>query len=98
TARLLAGPLRQHRVRVADLAKVQRRRRIPTVLVQSLQRLLHQAVLMPTLEGRRSTMPMAPMVLLRRLPALRVVPAYLIGIGLRPERAPAFAKRSTVSG
>ena len=96
TARLLAGPLRQHRVRVADLAKVQRRRRVPTVMVQALQRLLHGAVLMPTLEGRRSTMPMAPIVLLRRLPALRVVPAYLIGIGLRPERAPAFARR--VSG
>ena len=95
-ARLLAGPLIRHHVRVADLAKVQRRRGLPTTMVQSLQRLLHQGVVKPTLEGRRTSLPTAPIVLLRRLPALQVVPAYLIGVGLRPERAPEFAKR--VSG
>jgi hypothetical protein len=35
--------------------------------------------------------------LLRRVPALRLVPAYLIGVGIRPERAPQFARRQTVS-
>jgi hypothetical protein len=29
----------------------------------------------------------------QRLPWLSVVPAYFIGIGIRPEHAPAFARR-----
>ena len=28
-----------------------------------------------------------------RLPGLSVIPAYLVGVGLRPEHAPAFARR-----
>ena len=31
----------------------------------------------------------------RRLPWLSVVPAYFIGVGVRPERAPAFARRGS---
>jgi 2-polyprenyl-6-methoxyphenol hydroxylase-like FAD-dependent oxidoreductase len=95
-ARLLAEPLRRHRVRVADLARVQRRRRFATALIQALQRLLHNALFTPVVEGQRSTMPNAPIVVLRKFPAMRFVPAYLIGIGLRPERAPEFAKRVSV--
>jgi hypothetical protein len=41
-------------------------------------------------------MPKAPIALMRRMPGLAILPAYLIGIGIRPERAPDFAKR--VSG
>ena len=95
-ARLLAGPLLRHYVREADLARVQRRRRFPTALVQGLQRRLHDGLFAPVVEGTRNTMPTALVTVLRRLPAIRFVPAYLIGIGLRPERAPEFAKR--VSG
>ncbi|HEX4722372.1 MAG TPA: FAD-dependent oxidoreductase [Pseudonocardiaceae bacterium] len=95
-ARLLAGPLIRHHVLVADLARVQRRRRFPTAMVQALQRRLHDGLFTPVIDGRRSTMPTALVTLLRRLPAIRFVPAYLIGIGLRPEHAPEFAKR--VSG
>jgi 2-polyprenyl-6-methoxyphenol hydroxylase-like FAD-dependent oxidoreductase len=95
-ARLLAEPLRHHRVRVADLAKVQRRRRFQTALIQALQRRLHDWLFTPVVEGTRSTMPKAPIALMRRMPGLAILPAYLIGIGIRPERAPDFAKR--VSG
>jgi hypothetical protein len=35
------------------------------------------------------------MAILNRFPGLRFVPAYLIGIGFAPERAPGFARRST---
>jgi len=92
-ARLLAGPLLRHKVRRADLARVQRRRWVATVLIQALQRLLHRALFTPVVNGTRSTLPSAPIVALRRFPALRFVPAYLIGIGFRPERAPKFARR-----
>ena len=40
-ARLLAAPLRDHRVTDKDLAAVQRRRMLPTAVTQTLQRFLH---------------------------------------------------------
>ncbi len=95
-ARLLAGPLRRHRVEEADLAKVRRRRRFQTALIQGLQRRLHDSLFTPVVDGTRSAMPKAPIAVMRRMPGLAIVPAYLIGIGIRPERAPAFARR--VSG
>jgi 2-polyprenyl-6-methoxyphenol hydroxylase-like FAD-dependent oxidoreductase len=97
-ARLLAEPLRRRKVTVADLARVQRRRWVATVLVQTLQRLLHRALFTPVVNGTRSSLPPAQIVALRRFPALRFVPAYLIGIGFRPERAPDFARRPATSG
>src|SRR5205823_2954606 len=73
-ARLLAAPLRGHRLRTADLAGVQARRRLPTTAVQGLQRMLHRVVMQPaTTRGEDYTAPL-PARLVRRLPALRVVP------------------------
>ncbi|HEX3649944.1 MAG TPA: FAD-dependent oxidoreductase [Pseudonocardiaceae bacterium] len=94
-ARLLAGPLLRHAMRTTDLARVQRRRWFPTVAVQSLQRLLHNRMLQPVVDGRSGGLPPALAVLPRRLPFVRFVPAYLVGIGFRPERAPGFARRPT---
>jgi 2-polyprenyl-6-methoxyphenol hydroxylase-like FAD-dependent oxidoreductase len=92
-ARLLAGPLRRHTLRTADLARVQRRRWLPTVAVQFVQRMLHRSLFEPMVNGDRGGVPTALVTALRKVPALRFVPAYLIGIGLRPERAPEFARR-----
>jgi 2-polyprenyl-6-methoxyphenol hydroxylase-like FAD-dependent oxidoreductase len=93
TAELLAWPLRQGHVTTADLAKVQRRRRLPTVLVQGLQRIMHRNLIRPAMEGRRAGMPKPIVRLLRLFPAASSIPAYLIGIGFRPESAPSFARR-----
>ena len=93
TARLLARPLLARRVTDSDLAKVRARRRLPTLLVQRLQRLMHRAVVGPTIAGRRDGPPKPAMWLLRRIPRAAFVPAYLVGIGVRPERAPDFARR-----
>ncbi len=92
-ATLLAAPLRAGTTTAADLATVRRRRWAPTVAVQLLQRLLHRVVAAPVVEGRREGPPAPFAAVLRRLPALSVVPAYLIGIGIRPEHAPEFARR-----
>lgn len=35
----------------------------------------------------------APLRVVERLPWLSVVPAYFVGVGVRPEHAPAFAHR-----
>lgn len=93
TARLLAGPLLREHVTSADLARVQRRRWLPTVLVQGLQRIMHRGIVRPAIEGGRSGPPAAMVAVLNRLPGLRALPPYLIGIGLLPEHAPGFARR-----
>jgi 2-polyprenyl-6-methoxyphenol hydroxylase-like FAD-dependent oxidoreductase len=99
TATLLAGPLRAteqegRHVRPAQLAAVRRRRLLPTILVQRLQRILHGAVVDPVLSGTRAGAPRAVVELMRRFPQASAIPAFLIGIGFRPEHAPAFARRA----
>lgn len=92
-ATLLAEPLRQHRVTGRDLAAVRRRRAFPTAVTQGLQRVLHRRLLGPILRGEDPTQSTAVLRVVSRLPWLSVVPAYLMGVGIRPERAPAFARR-----
>ncbi|GAA2526640.1 FAD-dependent oxidoreductase [Pilimelia columellifera subsp. columellifera] len=92
-ATLLAGPLKAGKLTPAVLASVRARRLLPTVAAQRLQRLLHRVLVTPILDGRRAGPPRPVLSALRRVPALSVVPAYLIGVGLRPEHAPSFARR-----
>ncbi|MFB9182700.1 FAD-dependent oxidoreductase [Dactylosporangium sucinum] len=70
-----------------ELARVQRRRTFPAAGTQLVQRALQRAVLQPAVEGRPLRPPL-PLRVLDRVPALRAVPARLIGVGLRPEHAP----------
>jgi 2-polyprenyl-6-methoxyphenol hydroxylase-like FAD-dependent oxidoreductase len=93
-ATVLAEPLRRHRVTDRDLAAVRRRRVFPTAVTQAVQRVLQRALLGPLLRGADPTPPEALLSIVERLPWLSVLPAYFIGIGVRPERAPAFARRS----
>lgn len=95
-ARVLAGPLLRGELRGPRarrlLARVQRRRMFPTVLLQLLQRVLHARLIAPALS--RTVAPPAVLVgLLRCVPVLAVLPAWIVGVGPRPERAPAWARR-----
>ena len=92
-ATLLAEPLRRGVVTERDLAGVQRRRMPAAVLTQAGQRVLHRRVMAPVLRGRSADPPAVLVTLLRRLPWLAAVPAYLVGVGVRPEHAPDFARR-----
>jgi 2-polyprenyl-6-methoxyphenol hydroxylase-like FAD-dependent oxidoreductase len=92
-ATLLAEPLQQGVVAPSKLAAVRDRRLLPTILVQILQRLMHRGLVAPILDGRSIGPPKPLLALLRRVPRISFVPAYLIGIGLRPEHAPDFARR-----
>lgn len=92
-ATILAEPLRRHRVTDRDLAAVRRRRLFPTAVTQAVQRVLQRALLGKLLRGEDPTPPAALFGLMRRLPWLSALPAYFIGVGVRPERAPAFARR-----
>jgi hypothetical protein len=73
---------------------VHTRRLLPTVLVQWMQRLMHSAVVRPIVEGKRTSPPGPVLDLVSRFPQLSYVPAYLIGVGFRPEHAPLFARRA----
>ncbi|MGH3514939.1 MAG: FAD-dependent monooxygenase, partial [Pseudonocardiaceae bacterium] len=93
-ATLLAEPLRRGRPTPADLAKVRSRRLLPTMLVQGLQRILHRTVMRPVMAGKRNGPPPPMIKLFARFPQLSYIPARLLGLGFRPEHAPAFARRA----
>ncbi|MFV0493516.1 FAD-dependent oxidoreductase [Mycobacterium sp.] len=93
-ATILAEPLRRQRVTGRHLAAVRRRRVIPTVVTQSVQRLLHRRLLGPLLRGEDPAPPVA-LRIMERMPWLAVVPAYFVGVGVRPEHAPEFARRGS---
>lgn len=96
-AGILADPLKQRRVTETDLAAVQRRRKLPAELTQNVQRLLHRGFKRVLLSGKIPKPPAivgrAAAAVLSAAPAIAVVPAYLVGVGVRPERAPQFARR-----
>lgn len=92
-ATLLAEPLAWRGVTDGDLAAVRRRRLPPTAVTQGLQRLLHARLVAPVLAGADLEPPAAVGRLLGALPWLAMVPARVMGVGVRPERAPYFARR-----
>ena len=92
-AAILAQPLRGGRLTTHDLAKVRRRRVVPTVVTQTVQRVLHRQLLGRVLEGHQPNPPAALLKLLERAPQLTAVPAYIVGVGLLPQHAPEFARR-----
>ncbi|MGW4056950.1 FAD-dependent oxidoreductase [Amycolatopsis sp. NPDC004747] len=92
-ATLLAEPLRRGEVTPTDLARVRRRRRLPLLLVQGLQRIMHADLAGPIVNGTEAGPPGPLLTVAAALPFARTLAAHLIGVGFRPERAPAFARR-----
>jgi 2-polyprenyl-6-methoxyphenol hydroxylase-like FAD-dependent oxidoreductase len=88
-ARLLAGPLRSGAVRAHHLARIRRRRLLPTVVTQSAQRTIQSRVLSRILAGDQPVGTPRVLRLLDRHPVLQGIPARAIGIGIRPEHFPA---------
>lgn len=85
-ANILARPLSNGTVAETDLAAVQRRRELPTRLTQGAQVFMQNRVIRRVLSGpgRTDSLPLI-LRLLRRSPRLQRIPAYLVGIGVRPE-------------
>ena len=94
-ARLLAQRLRRGRPSDRELGAVRRRRIVPTALTQAFQRQFDKRLFGPVVRGEDISGPPSALIrLLERMPWLAVVPAYVVGVGVLPERAPAFARRS----
>jgi 2-polyprenyl-6-methoxyphenol hydroxylase-like FAD-dependent oxidoreductase len=86
-ANALAGPLRRGACSEADLAKVQRRRELPTRLTQGAQLFAQNRVVSRALSGGGPQQLPLVLKLLRRFPVLRRIPARVVGVGVRPEHA-----------
>ncbi|WP_278261479.1 FAD-dependent oxidoreductase [Nocardia sp. AG03] len=96
TARILAAPLLDRAVSLADLKKVQRRRMFPASFTQRSQRGEHDLLITPALRGTLHTAPL-PLQVIDAAPPLAGIVGFLGGIGLRPEHAPDFARRPRVA-
>jgi 2-polyprenyl-6-methoxyphenol hydroxylase-like FAD-dependent oxidoreductase len=84
-ANVLVEPLRHGAVDVEQLARIQRRRAFPARVTQAFQVAIQNRVIRRVMA---STRPLSPPRFLRAFqwwPALRRIPAYLVGIGIRPE-------------
>ena len=84
-ARLLAGPLREHEVDLAALQRVQRRREWPMKVVQGMQLAMQDRMIRPILAASGPVRMPGFMRLLGRVALLRRIPAWFIGVGVRPE-------------
>ncbi|AXE24529.1 FAD-dependent oxidoreductase [Streptomyces globosus] len=95
-ARHLVGPLREHRVGLYDVRRVQQRRRPTTVAAQGLQRAAHAKVIRPLLAGRSAfddPQRAARLASLLTESRLNRLPAYFLAYGALRERPPREALR-----
>ncbi|MEU4999974.1 FAD-dependent oxidoreductase [Streptomyces sp. NPDC021622] len=93
-ANRIAEPLRDGKLNDEHLESVQKRRTMPTVGTQRMQRFLQGRFLEPWVRGEgKSTTPLL-LRILKRLPALQAGPARTMAIGMRPEHPiPALRKQ-----
>jgi 2-polyprenyl-6-methoxyphenol hydroxylase-like FAD-dependent oxidoreductase len=84
-ANRLAGPLKAHSVNAEDLQAIQNRRTLPVRFTQALQLTMQNRIIGPALVGAKKPKPPLLFKLLDAFPVLRRVPAYLLGVGIRPE-------------
>jgi 2-polyprenyl-6-methoxyphenol hydroxylase-like FAD-dependent oxidoreductase len=84
-ANALAEPLRERRLTIADLQRIQKRREFPTRVTQWLQVAMQRRVIAPVLGETRRVKPPLLLRLIAAVPLLRRIPAYIIGVGVRPE-------------
>ncbi|TLH62937.1 FAD-dependent oxidoreductase [Mycolicibacterium phocaicum] len=81
-ANILCGPLRNGLLADSDLAKVQRRRELPTRIIQAGQVLAQDRVIEPNLAGDLSPIQVPSFV---GKGPLQYIPPLLVGRGFRPE-------------
>jgi len=84
-ARLLAQPLREHELDLDALRRVQRRREWPVRVVQRMQLTMQDRLIAPILASTGPVRMPGFLRMLGRFPLLRRIPAWFIGVGVRPE-------------
>ena len=84
-ANVLFKPLRQRRVTLEHLRRIQNRRELPTRITQALQVAVQRRVIARVLVETGPLKPPLAVRLLATFPLLRGIPARIIGLGIRPE-------------
>lgn len=88
-ANVLVKPLREGKLDLADLQRVQARRQFPTRFTQRLQLFMQDTIIKRALTATAPLTPPLPMRALLAVPYLDRIPARLIGLGIRPEHVSA---------
>lgn len=84
-ANILIPKFKKGSLGLQDLNKVQKRRMLPTKVIQSLQVLVQNKIISHVLSENKPIRFPWVLRLVRALPVLAMIPAYLIGSGFRPE-------------
>jgi 2-polyprenyl-6-methoxyphenol hydroxylase-like FAD-dependent oxidoreductase len=84
-ANIFCNPLRAGRLTVDHLKALQRRRQWPTRVTQAIQSFLQNRVIGPGLASKEPLKSPLLLRLVNAVPILRRIPAWLIGVGVRPE-------------
>lgn len=84
TANVLAEPLKTGQVHLSQLKKVQRKRTLPTRIIQAIQAMAQQQGTGPALGLSRPSRWTKPIWMLLRLLRVRSVPARLVAFGVWP--------------
>lgn len=84
-ANILTKPLKNGTVTSNDLGKVQKRRQLPTWVIQSIQSLAQSRVIALALKPDQPFALPWPLRVIQKIPLLKRLPAFLIGRGLRAE-------------
>ena len=82
----LAGPIKEDRLTISDLAKVQKRREPAVSIIQRFQSLIQQRVISGALKSDEAFSPPLPMKIISRIPFLRKRLAYFLAYGTRHEK------------
>jgi hypothetical protein len=87
--RALADPAVDAKALTPLLSRVQRRREFPARVTQAVQVAVQNRLLTPVLQSGGSGKPFGvpwALRLAQRFPILQGIPAYAVGVGVRPER------------
>jgi 2-polyprenyl-6-methoxyphenol hydroxylase-like FAD-dependent oxidoreductase len=84
-ANVLFKPLQEGRAALDHLRRIQRRRELPTRVIQWLQVTVQRRIIARVLTETEPLKPPLVARLLAKLPFLRLLPARIIGVGIRPE-------------
>ena len=86
TANILYEPLSRRKVITTDiLQKVQDRRTFPTKVIQRVQIFIQNGIMSRRSAISKSEKPPLPFRLIKAFPLLSRIPAWIVGIGVRPE-------------
>jgi 2-polyprenyl-6-methoxyphenol hydroxylase-like FAD-dependent oxidoreductase len=94
-ANILAMPLAQESISIADLHRVQRRREFPARITQRAQVFIQDRLIRRILGTNEDISVPWPMKLLKHWPFLRRIPARMVGVGFRSEHVKLATAKTT---